>query len=523
MATHPHFVLLREGIAPLQSAPVVKLPAAASEDDFFQLLAVLNSSAACFWLKQYSQSKGAPRADQLRAEEAWEHFYEFTSSRLEELPLPARLSGDHGRALDELARRLASVQPAALCAREVPTRAGLDAARMEHERIRGQMIALQEELDWDVYRRYGLLDQAEAAALIAAPDTLPELRPGERAFEIVLARRIQRGEAETQWFARHSSTPITEIPEDWPQEYRDVVAKRIETIEHRRDIGLIEQPEYKRRWQSEPWEQMEREALKAWLLDRCEDRSLWYGPDGQPRAMTVNRLADRLRADADVVSVARLLAGPDADLADVLAEIIADEHVPYLAQLRYRESGLLKRAAWEQTWELQREEDRTGKRLDIPVPPTYTSADFVKNSYWRQRGKLDMPKERFISYPMASPDSDDSLLLGWAGWDHREQAHALITLIEERSTADGWDASRLTPLLAGLAEVMPWVRQWHAEVDGRFGISPAEAYDAYLAAPAGEIPPHGGRPEQLDWTASPPWPPAKTHAAGAGNREAKEG
>jgi hypothetical protein len=38
-----------------------------------------------------------------------------------------------------------------------------------------------------------------------------------------------------------------------------------------------------------------------------------------------------LRADVDVVSVARLLAGPDADLADVLATIIADEHVPYLA------------------------------------------------------------------------------------------------------------------------------------------------------------------------------------------------
>lgn len=32
--------------------------------------------------------------------------------------------------------------------------------------------------------------------------------------------------------------------------------------------------------------------------------------------MTVNGLADRLRPDADMVSVARLLKGPDADLAD---------------------------------------------------------------------------------------------------------------------------------------------------------------------------------------------------------------
>ena len=100
----------------------------------------------------------------------------------------------------------------------------------------------------------------------------------------------------------------------------------------------------------------------------------------------------------DVVSVARLLARPDADLRGVLAEIIAEVHVPYLAQFRYRGSGLLKRAAWEQAWELQRAEDRTGRQLDIPVPTIYASADFVKLSYWRQRGKLDMSKERFISY-----------------------------------------------------------------------------------------------------------------------------
>jgi hypothetical protein len=83
-----------------------------------------------------------------------------------------------------------------------------------------------------------------------------------------------------------------------------------------------------------------------------------------------------------------------------------------------------------------------------------------------------VPKERFISYPGASSDSDDSLLLGWAGWDHQEQALALITLIEERSGIDGWGVDKIIPLLAGLLEVMPWVRQWHNEVDPAFGASP---------------------------------------------------
>ena len=379
---------------------------------------------------------------------------------------------------------MSAVEPSAVCASGVPTRERLEAARVEHEHIRGRMIALQEELDWDVYRRYGLLDEAEAATLIADPAIVPELKLGERAFEIVLAQRMADGEIETQWFERHRSTPITEIPAHWPDAYKAVVAKRIEAIENRRDIALIERPECKRRWQSEPWEMKERAALTTWLLDRCEDRALWYAPDDwgreQPRPVTINRLADRLRADADVVSVARLLDGPDADLVDVLTRIIADQHVPYMAQLRYTTTGMRKRAQWEETWDLQRQEDAEGTRLDIAVPPKYKKEDFARGSYWNQRGKLDVPKERFISYPLASPDGDDSLLLGWAGWDHREQAHALMTLIEDRSAKDGWGVEKLTPLIAGLAEVMPWVRQWHAGTDPDSGINIAEAYDAYL-------------------------------------------
>ena len=36
------------------------------------------------------------------------------------------------------------------------------------------------------------------------------------------------------------------------------------------------------------------------------------------------------------------------------------------------------------------------------------------------------------------------------------------------------------PLLAGLAEVMPWVHQWHGEYDDDWGGIPAEEYQAYL-------------------------------------------
>lgn len=60
VATHNHFVLDRGGKVFNRSAPVIKLPEGASEDDHYDLLGVLNSSTACFWLKQVSHNKGGP-------------------------------------------------------------------------------------------------------------------------------------------------------------------------------------------------------------------------------------------------------------------------------------------------------------------------------------------------------------------------------------------------------------------------------------------------------------------------------
>ncbi|MEW2146959.1 hypothetical protein AB0869_29530 [Micromonospora vinacea] len=57
--------------------------------------------------------------------------------------------------------------------------------------------------------------------------------------------------------------------------------------------------------------------------------------------------------------------------------------------------------------------DKREFRNSIPVLPKYTSADFPKKSSWKHRGKLDVPKERFVSYPGASRDGDPSLPVGW--------------------------------------------------------------------------------------------------------------
>jgi len=473
-ATHTHFALDRDGTVFGQGSPALRLPEGATEEDHLRLLGVLNSAAACFWLKQVNPSRaGRPGRS---GEEAWQERHQFAPARLSGLPLPARLPLEPARTLDSLARQVADHEPAAVVARGVPSRQRLAEAREAAEALRRRMVALQEELDWQVYGLYGLLSDSEAAAVLSPdPVEVPGIAPGERAFEIVLARQIAVGDSMTAWFARHGTTPVTELPRHWPEEYRRVVQARIDLLEKRSDLALVERPECKRRWWCEPWEERQAAALRSWLLDRCERRDLWFADrDGTavPRTLTLAELADALtRAPdgEDVVAVAGWYAAehlgrPGAGLVEVLEQVVADQHVPFLAAYRYRPSGLRKYARWEEVWQLQREEDRTGRVLDVPVPPRYASADFRRPSYWANRGRLDLPGERFVSYPRTEPPHDGAVVLGWAGWDHLQRAEALVGLVEARP-AEAWSREEVAPLLAGVRELLPWLRQWYDGAD----------------------------------------------------------
>jgi hypothetical protein len=150
------------------------------------------------------------------------------------------------------------------------------------------------------------------------------------------------------------------------------------------------------------------------------------------------------------------------------------------------------------------------------VPPKYTSADFLKTDYWQLRGKLDVPKERWVSYPHCETESDPSLVVGWAGWNHLQQATALIAYYDARKS-DGWDAKRLTPLLAGLDQLLPWIHQWHPDVDPEFGETAGQSYETLLKSDAHEL---GLTVEDLRaWE-----PPAKGKGGkGKGGRRKAEG
>jgi hypothetical protein len=475
VATHNHFVMDRGGKVFKQSAPVIKLPEGAGEEEHLRLLGLLNSSTVCYWLKQVSQPKGGSGIGRGVQDEAWESRFEFTGTKLENLPVPFGWPQEWATRLDGLAARLRMLSPSGQCASALPTRNRLDVARESWLRTRADMVSAQEELDWAVYGLYGLLGP-DADRLIEKEMDKPPLNLGERAFEIAMARKVAAGEEETEWFARHASTPVTDLPSDWPPGYRALVERRLTKMADDPYLHLIERPECKRRWASRSWEELEAEALRDWLLDRLETPGLWFHSD-QPTVRTTAQLANELRADADFVSVADLY-GKDTDPAEVVAALANDQQVPFLAQWRYTDAGLTIRQAWERTWDLQRAEDAGEDVGEIPVPPKYGKTDFREGASWSNRGKLDVPKERFISYPQVSRDG--SLLLGWAGWDHLQQAQALAIYIAERRELENWGADQLTPLLAGLAELLPWVAQWHDEVHPDFGQRPAEAYAAFL-------------------------------------------
>ena len=280
---------------------------------------------------------------------------------------------------------------------------------------------------------------------------------------------------------------------------------------------------------------MERDALRNWLLDRLESPSIWTS--GDARLLSTNQLTDLRRRDMDFLSVAALYVGrADVNLEALVAELVAKESVPFLAALRYADTGLRKRAQWESTWDKQRREDaidadlaarretfraqaerraqdqwqavnprrpgeqpepyairmqagaapaveqqidrlvaeeqRRRKREevgDIPVPPKYVTKDFQSSDFWRLRGGLDVPKERFVSFPDCQRDADGSLVITWAGHNHLKRALAIAAYYQERKDSDGWPAERLVPLLAGVIELVPWLLQWHNDYDPDLG------------------------------------------------------
>jgi hypothetical protein len=409
------------------------------------------------------------------ASEPWERFMCVDSSKLKQFPVPVEPPVDLTQLIMSAMQARSALLPHNFCVGGVPTREHLDSAYEGARSHLARAVALQEELDWRCYRLYGLIEED----LTLEFTHVPGLNLGERAFEIVVARS---GE-DTSWFDRHHSIRRTDPPVHWPEAYRKLVERRIAMIESNPDLALIERPEYKRRWNLPTWEEMESAALKSWLLDRMESSAIW----NDHQLVSCSQLRDTLARDADWPSVAELYqGGPVQDLTAFVTNLAIAEAVPFLPVIRYTETGLRKRAEWEEVWKLQREED-AGVKVDIPVPRKYASKDFQKGDYWRLRGGLDVPKERFILYQGFQRESDESPVLGWAGWSHIEQARALAAYYQRMRTEEGWEPERLRPILAGLLDLRDWLKQWHDETDPETGLPLGTYFSEFAEAQCQEL------------------------------------
>ena len=512
VSTHNQFVIDRGGKIFHQSAPAIKLPKNSTEEDHLAIVGLLNSSVACFWMKQVFHNKGSTvdAHGARQTTDAFENFYEHTGTGMKRFPLPRIRPSTLAEVLDRMAVQRCSDLPMQLTNRFPMTSAELDAHRDEASDLFARMVAFQEELDWECYRLYDVINKdcryTDEAGAHREP---PRLALGERAFEIVMARRMAAGELETTWFARHGSTPITELPDHCPKDYCTLVEHRIGLIESDGFIGLIERPEFKRRWNVESWHSQEQRALRNWLLDRLESPAYWHAK----RLATVRNLAEHAATDTDFQQVATRYAGhASVDIETLVAEFVESQSVPALPVQRYKPSGLAKRSDWEQTWALQRREDAIdaevaatthrgkdeteGEHADrlqaehrrrkleeighLSQPPKYRSADFLSPSYWRLRGSLDVPKERFVSLPQMSPDGDPTLLVGWAGWSALDLCQAVATYCAEAVEQDGWTVARLTPLLAVLQENLTWLKQWYNNVDPEYNQRLGDFYEIFL-------------------------------------------
>ncbi len=468
VATHNHFVLDRGGKVFKQTAPVIKLPAGAKEDQHLVLLAQLNSSTACFWLKQVCQDKGIRGEGGGFTPDEWERFFQFGSTKLESFPLAVTDPTAHpdltdfARRLDALARERVADSPAAVLATHATLGPAALRTALEDRRTRDldrlfQMVGLQEELDWLCYRLYKVDPDLETRS----PAEVPPLRPGLRPFEITLAQEdaerraaLARGEdpdeQPTQWFERHGWEPHP-TPDALPEPERALVLARIERTQASRELCLLEQPTFKRRWYNPEYEKEEREALALWIADRLE---AWARERKEP--FTAAQIASALRSDPGVLAAGEMLEGrPDFDVDELLTTLLRKDAVPHQKHHVFTEEGLRKRAQWERTWQEQHKEDR-GEPAAPEVPEKYDAKDYLRPEYWSLRGKLDVPKERFLAFTEVPPPIGEPLLYAWAGWTHRERARALLALDEKLENAGVKVPDRLG-VLWGAQFLLPYV------------------------------------------------------------------
>jgi hypothetical protein len=424
LSTHGHFVRVAELAAFNQHTPVLALPSSSPEIDLHLVAALMNSSAALFWLKQVSYNRGA-------GEDQHRDRLEFMGGKVQELPVPApvamSLKGKPtslGQTLAKLARacwsagqnipqlnfrRLFTLSSEAYGAwnQGLPhlqvskDEAFADTQTVQQARtklatsrdsVSNSMIALQEEMDWLIYAAYGLLPTGHPAV----PEQLEPspLTRNERPFCLW-------GKAGGDY-----SQAITLIPSAWSAERRTLWEARLATIRDNEHIRRIEQPVYKRRW-DEQWKVGNEwrcgeiayaaefiDAFEWWLKEKAE---WWLEHKKHGGPVELGEWTQALWKDGRIQAAWPVAAEQDAFLEYEKAREKADEDgdpapaAPKPAADSFSFASRFKQVVEEETvpegFPFGVDYDELEKKLKKEVPAKLKKV----------RGKLNVPRERFHS------------------------------------------------------------------------------------------------------------------------------
>jgi hypothetical protein len=476
IATHNHFVLSRGGRAFSQTAPVVRLPLGTTERQYSAILGFLNSAVACFWLKQVSHAKAAGGIGRGLEPEQFMERYCFDTAKVKLLPVVKDVSktAKYATRLDALARARSGRTVSLILARhgECSNSAELGGALQERRKLDlldfRKMVALQEELDWLCYALYGLDENSD----VIEPEAVESLLPTSLPWCIAFARRdaenraaVERGEEPDElpsvWFERHGWEPQLEPSKALSTKTHARIAARLARTATVPALSLIESPKYKRRWYKPDYDAEEREALATWLADRVEEVA-----KARERVFILEQLVSALQGEPRVLAVCEVLTGrPDFNLSSLVMDTLFADSVPNHCFHVYKPSGLTKRAVWERTWEDQRRED-AGEKVTPEVAPSYKPTDFLRDEYWKLRGKLDVPKERFIAFTEVPGRDAVDTLYGWAGWTPQQRAKAILAIDEDLEDA-GIPVTDRIALLDSAWRLLPDVARDDAKVASR--------------------------------------------------------
>ncbi|MBL4761307.1 MAG: BREX-2 system adenine-specific DNA-methyltransferase PglX [Gammaproteobacteria bacterium] len=520
VATHNHFSFDRGGKVFNRSAPVIKLPNESSDSDFYSLISVLNCSLACFWMKQVMTGKHKGDGGEAHADPAFQRF-EFAGTMLKKFPL-RKFAGDchirYAKRIDEYAGEIKDDLKSFSFYKNKNVSESLSNLKDRYFHIKASMAFLQEELDWFFYSQYGVADES-----LVYQGEWAELVPGQRAFELDLAE----SSSGDSWFSRNGIQKYSCLPMEIPDDYKSIVELRRAEIASNKMVEILERPEYKRRWELMDWHSFEELACRDYIKNCICDLLA-----SSTHLMSVAQISDRLHSISLIVDVAKVYSRNDTfDFQDIILSLISDEHVPQISSWRLKMGAIPKYRAWQDIWDKQRQEDRINVEFglgglavdglddakavrqaiikkaqvvgDIPIPPKYASTDFRKPNYWSLRGKLDVPKERFFSLPGCEKDGDATLVIGWAGMNHLQRAQAIASWYLDRKERDGWEADKLTPMLVAIDELIPWLKQWHNDIDPEFGERMGDYYEGFLLEELRQL--NVSRDELLVWV-----PPAAT-------------